>query len=235
MTPPTLSPHTLAAPGEPKPGQPVAKADHSHTSILIGCLVAVILLLLVIIILILWRQHWKKLLGKVRGALASTGRNWAHGHPGPVPELWEGGGLNWEELGTRKPGPTRGCRPQAQRRPSEDELRVQLSVPGDTVTINNATGAGRGLPRYERIPPDQGEYQEPTRPWPPLPPAPPGPGEGGTPRGDGATGGGGRWMEATWGWVGTTWWDGWIVGWREEWMEGRRNEDNLGDSVDGWR
>ncbi|XP_009462154.1 PREDICTED: epithelial discoidin domain-containing receptor 1 [Nipponia nippon] len=117
----------LLAPGEPKPGQPVAKADHSHTSILIGCLVAIILLLLAVIFLILWRQYWKKILGK------------------------------------------------AQRRPSEDELRVQLSVPGDTIVINNATGAARGPPRYERIPPSQGEYQEPTRPWPSLPPAPPGP------------------------------------------------------------
>uniref|UniRef100_A0A663FCL4 Discoidin domain receptor tyrosine kinase 1 n=1 Tax=Aquila chrysaetos chrysaetos TaxID=223781 RepID=A0A663FCL4_AQUCH len=109
------------------PGQPVAKADHSHTSILIGCLVAIILLLLGVIFLILWRQYWKKILGK------------------------------------------------AQRRPSEDELRVQLSVPGDTIVINNATGVARGPPRYERIPPGQGEYQEPTRPRPSLPPAPPGP------------------------------------------------------------
>ncbi|XP_010568229.1 PREDICTED: epithelial discoidin domain-containing receptor 1 [Haliaeetus leucocephalus] len=118
---------TTLAPGEPKPGQPVAKADHSHTSILIGCLVAIILLLLGVIFLILWRQYWKKILGK------------------------------------------------AQRRPSEDELRVQLSVPGDTIVINNATGVARGPPRYERIPPGQGEYQEPTRPRPSLPPAPPGP------------------------------------------------------------
>ncbi|XP_075346742.1 epithelial discoidin domain-containing receptor 1 isoform X3 [Mycteria americana] len=118
---------TTPNPGEPKPGQPIAKADHSHTSILIGCLVAIILLLLAVIFLILWWQYWKKILGK------------------------------------------------AQRRPSEDELRVQLSVPGDTIVINNATGAARGHPRYERIPPGQGEYQEPTRPRPSLPPAPPGP------------------------------------------------------------
>ncbi|KAM6038219.1 LOW QUALITY PROTEIN: epithelial discoidin domain-containing receptor 1 [Chlamydotis macqueenii] len=99
----------LNGPWEPKPGQPVTKADHSHTSILIGCLVAIILLLLGVIFLILWRQYWKKILGK------------------------------------------------AQRRPSEDELRVQLSVPGDTIVINNATGVARGPPRYERIPPSQGE------------------------------------------------------------------------------
>ncbi|XP_074786587.1 epithelial discoidin domain-containing receptor 1 isoform X2 [Athene noctua] len=117
---------TTPAPGEPKTGQPVAKDDHSHTSILIGCLVAIILLLLGVIFLILWRQYWKKILGK------------------------------------------------AQRRPSEDELRVQLSVPGDTVVINNATGATRGPPRYERIPPGLGEYQEPTRVRPSLPPGPPG-------------------------------------------------------------
>ncbi|XP_021239463.1 epithelial discoidin domain-containing receptor 1-like, partial [Numida meleagris] len=121
-------PHGMPAPWEPKAGQPVAKADHSHTSILIGCLVAIILLLLAVIVLILWRHHWRKILGK------------------------------------------------AQRRPSEEELRVQLSVPGDTVVINNATGVGRGPPRYERIPPGPGEYQEPTRP--PLPPVPPVPGEG---------------------------------------------------------
>ena len=69
-----------------------------------------------------------------------------------------------------------GSPQQAQRRPSEEELRVQLSVPGDTVVINNTTGVGRGPPRYERIPPGPGEYQEPTRP--PLPPVPPVPGEG---------------------------------------------------------
>lgn len=72
---PTTPP--MAAPGEPKPGQPVAKADHSHTSILIGCLVAIILLLLGVIFLILWRQYWKKILGKVSRVVGSTGRNWA--------------------------------------------------------------------------------------------------------------------------------------------------------------
>uniref|UniRef100_A0A672U303 Discoidin domain receptor tyrosine kinase 1 n=1 Tax=Strigops habroptila TaxID=2489341 RepID=A0A672U303_STRHB len=113
---------TTPAPMDPNRGQPVAKADHSHTSILIGCLVAIIMLLLGVIFLILWRQYWKKILGKAR--------------------------------------------------PSEDELRVQLSVPGDTIVINNVTAAARGPPRYERIPPEEGEYQEPTRP--PGPPAPPG-------------------------------------------------------------
>ncbi|XP_069738048.1 epithelial discoidin domain-containing receptor 1-like isoform X2 [Phaenicophaeus curvirostris] len=63
---------------------------------------------------------------------------------------------------------------KGDRRPSEDELRVQLSVPGDTIVINNATGASRGPPRYERIPPSHGDYQEPTRHWPAWPPAPPG-------------------------------------------------------------
>uniref|UniRef100_A0A8V5GZ64 Uncharacterized protein n=1 Tax=Melopsittacus undulatus TaxID=13146 RepID=A0A8V5GZ64_MELUD len=100
------------APMDPNRGHPMAKADQSHTSILIGCLVAIILLLLGVIFLILWRQYWKKILGKAR--------------------------------------------------PSEDELRVQLSVPGDTIVINNVTAA-RGPPRYERIPPGNGEYQEPTR------------------------------------------------------------------------
>ncbi|XP_032297585.1 epithelial discoidin domain-containing receptor 1-like [Coturnix japonica] len=125
-TPPMESTnHSTAAPWEPKAGQPMAKEDHSHTSILIGCLVAIILLLLAVIVLILWRHHWRKILGK------------------------------------------------AQRRPSEEELRVQLSVPGDTVVINNATAMGRGSPRYERIPPGLGEYQEPSRPTlPPVPPVP---------------------------------------------------------------
>ncbi|XP_068779941.1 epithelial discoidin domain-containing receptor 1 [Struthio camelus] len=115
---------------EPKAGQPIAKDDTSHTSILIGCLVAIILLLLVVIFLILWRQYWKKILGK------------------------------------------------AQRRISEDDLTVQLSAPGDTIVINNATGVARGPPRYERIRPGQGDYQEPPR-WPSTrpepPPSPPGP------------------------------------------------------------
>ncbi|XP_053908026.1 epithelial discoidin domain-containing receptor 1-like isoform X2 [Cuculus canorus] len=61
------------------------------------------------------------------------------------------------------------------RRRWEEELRVQLSVPGDTVVINNATAPSRGPPRYERIPPSPGGYREPTRPWATLPPAPPGP------------------------------------------------------------
>ncbi|XP_031467703.1 epithelial discoidin domain-containing receptor 1-like, partial [Phasianus colchicus] len=61
-------------PWEPKAGQPVAKEDHSHTSILIGCLVAIILLLLAVIVLILWRHHWRKILGKVSGGGPSVGR-----------------------------------------------------------------------------------------------------------------------------------------------------------------
>uniref|UniRef100_A0AAY3ZZ27 receptor protein-tyrosine kinase n=1 Tax=Denticeps clupeoides TaxID=299321 RepID=A0AAY3ZZ27_9TELE len=50
----------------PRPGLPVAKDDSSNTAILIGCLVGIILLLLAIIAVILWRQYWKKILGKVR-------------------------------------------------------------------------------------------------------------------------------------------------------------------------
>lgn len=46
-------------------GLPVAKDDSSNTAILIGCLVGIILLLLAVIAVILWRQYWKKLLGKV--------------------------------------------------------------------------------------------------------------------------------------------------------------------------
>lgn len=66
-------PPAMAAPWEPKAGQPVAKEDHSQTSILIGCLVAIILLLLAVIVLILWRHHWRKILGKVSGG-PSVGR-----------------------------------------------------------------------------------------------------------------------------------------------------------------
>ncbi|XP_057277152.1 epithelial discoidin domain-containing receptor 1-like, partial [Pezoporus wallicus] len=55
---------TTPAPTDPDGGQPIGKADHSPTSILIGCLVAIILLLLGVIFLILWRQYWKKILGK---------------------------------------------------------------------------------------------------------------------------------------------------------------------------
>lgn len=50
---------------------PVAKDDSSNTAILIGCLVGIILLLLAIIVVILWRQYWKKLLGKAQGSLSS--------------------------------------------------------------------------------------------------------------------------------------------------------------------
>ena len=43
----------------------MAKDDRSNTAILIGCLVGIILLLLAVIAVILWRQYWKKILGKV--------------------------------------------------------------------------------------------------------------------------------------------------------------------------
>uniref|UniRef100_A0A8C6UVW2 receptor protein-tyrosine kinase n=1 Tax=Neogobius melanostomus TaxID=47308 RepID=A0A8C6UVW2_9GOBI len=46
-------------------GLPVVKHDSSNTAILIGCLVGIILLLLAVIAVILWRQYWKKILGKV--------------------------------------------------------------------------------------------------------------------------------------------------------------------------
>uniref|UniRef100_A0A673BSB7 receptor protein-tyrosine kinase n=1 Tax=Sphaeramia orbicularis TaxID=375764 RepID=A0A673BSB7_9TELE len=49
----------------PTAGLPVAKDDSSNTAILIGCLVGIILLLLAVIAVILWRQYWKKILGKV--------------------------------------------------------------------------------------------------------------------------------------------------------------------------
>lgn len=49
----------------PRAGLPVATDDSSDTAILIGCLVGIILLLLAVIVGILWRQYWKKLLGKV--------------------------------------------------------------------------------------------------------------------------------------------------------------------------
>ncbi|XP_075897161.1 epithelial discoidin domain-containing receptor 1 isoform X2 [Nelusetta ayraudi] len=55
----------------PRPGLPVAKVDSSNTAILIGCLVGIILLLLAVIAVILWRQYWKKLLGKAQGSLSS--------------------------------------------------------------------------------------------------------------------------------------------------------------------
>uniref|UniRef100_A0A673YSU2 receptor protein-tyrosine kinase n=1 Tax=Salmo trutta TaxID=8032 RepID=A0A673YSU2_SALTR len=50
----------------PRAGLPVAKDDSSNTAILIGCLVGIILLLLTVIAVILWRQYWKKILGKVK-------------------------------------------------------------------------------------------------------------------------------------------------------------------------
>uniref|UniRef100_A0A8C0GP21 Epithelial discoidin domain-containing receptor 1 n=1 Tax=Chelonoidis abingdonii TaxID=106734 RepID=A0A8C0GP21_CHEAB len=110
-----LSISDLEVQGESKSGQPIAKADNSNTSILIGCLVAIILLLLVVIFLILWRQYWKKILGK------------------------------------------------AQRRISDDDLTVHLSVPGDTIVINNTMGSQRHSNRYERIHSGETEYQEPSR------------------------------------------------------------------------
>ncbi|XP_045064614.1 epithelial discoidin domain-containing receptor 1-like isoform X1 [Coregonus clupeaformis] len=55
----------------PRAGLPVAKDDSSNTAILIGCLVGIILLLLAVIAGILWRQYWKKILGKAQGSLSS--------------------------------------------------------------------------------------------------------------------------------------------------------------------
>ncbi|XP_078143072.1 epithelial discoidin domain-containing receptor 1 isoform X3 [Centroberyx gerrardi] len=55
----------------PRGGLPVAKDDSSNTAILIGCLVGIILLLLAVIAVILWRQYWKKILGKAQGSLSS--------------------------------------------------------------------------------------------------------------------------------------------------------------------
>ncbi|KAL0984909.1 hypothetical protein UPYG_G00150340 [Umbra pygmaea] len=55
----------------PRAGLPVAKHDSSNTAILIGCLLGIILLLLAVIAVILWRQYWKKILGKAQGSLSS--------------------------------------------------------------------------------------------------------------------------------------------------------------------
>ena len=60
---PPLGPEFAAV--TPRGGLPVAKDDSSNTAILIGCLVGIILLLLAVIAVILWRQYWKKILGKV--------------------------------------------------------------------------------------------------------------------------------------------------------------------------
>uniref|UniRef100_A0A3Q1J550 receptor protein-tyrosine kinase n=1 Tax=Anabas testudineus TaxID=64144 RepID=A0A3Q1J550_ANATE len=76
---PTTSPrssNSTAGPSEfasvtLKTGLPVAKDDSSNTAILIGCLVGIILLLLAVIAVILWRQYWKKILGKAQGSLSS--------------------------------------------------------------------------------------------------------------------------------------------------------------------
>ncbi|KAE8585458.1 hypothetical protein XENTR_v10021317 [Xenopus tropicalis] len=113
----SLNGHVLEAGIDIRMNQPIAKDDSGDTSILIGCLVVIILLLLVVIILILWRQRWKRLLGK------------------------------------------------AQRRPSDSDLTAHLSLPTDTVVINNthnAPGPPRHANRYERIITSEGEYQEPS-------------------------------------------------------------------------
>ncbi|KAK7887030.1 hypothetical protein WMY93_026651 [Mugilogobius chulae] len=65
----TLSGPEFAA-VSPKAGLPVAKDDSSNTAILIGCLVGIILLLLAVIAVILWRQYWKKILGKAQNSLS---------------------------------------------------------------------------------------------------------------------------------------------------------------------
>nr|XP_055066650.1 epithelial discoidin domain-containing receptor 1 isoform X2 [Misgurnus anguillicaudatus] len=64
-------PSSMSTAITPRAGLPVAKDDSSNTAILIGCLVGIILLLLAVIAVILWRQYWKKLLGKAQGSLSS--------------------------------------------------------------------------------------------------------------------------------------------------------------------
>ncbi|XP_037130790.1 epithelial discoidin domain-containing receptor 1 isoform X1 [Syngnathus acus] len=65
----TLSGSELAA-VSPRAGLPVAKDDSGDAAVLIGCLVGIILLLLAVIAGILWRQYWKKLLGKAQSGLS---------------------------------------------------------------------------------------------------------------------------------------------------------------------
>ncbi|XP_043856898.1 epithelial discoidin domain-containing receptor 1 isoform X2 [Dromiciops gliroides] len=101
---------------EPRGQQPVPKAEGSPTAILIGCLVAIILLLLLIIALMLWRQHWRRLLGK------------------------------------------------AERRVSEEELTVHLSVPGDTILINNRPGPREPPPYQEPRPRGNPPHPVPSAP-----------------------------------------------------------------------
>ncbi|XP_075042743.1 epithelial discoidin domain-containing receptor 1-like isoform X4 [Mixophyes fleayi] len=108
--------HAIEAVSVNKINQPIVMDDSNNTSILIGCLVVIILLLLVVIILILWRQRWRRLLGK------------------------------------------------AQHRPSDSDLTAHLSLPSDTVVINNTQNlslTSRHGNRYERILTSEGEYQEP--------------------------------------------------------------------------
>ncbi|RXM91882.1 Epithelial discoidin domain-containing receptor 1 [Acipenser ruthenus] len=118
----------------PKAGLPVAKDDNSHTSILVGCLVAIILLLLIVIVIILCSVMT----------------------------------FFYDPFHTSRDVDT-----HAQRRISDDDLRVHLSVPNETVVINNTQNplsAARYANRYERIQPCEGEqgpsyeaeYQEPS-------------------------------------------------------------------------
>uniref|UniRef100_A0A8C7X4Q7 receptor protein-tyrosine kinase n=1 Tax=Oryzias sinensis TaxID=183150 RepID=A0A8C7X4Q7_9TELE len=74
LYPPFTPPEPLSSTNTtvtPRAGLPVAKDDSSNTAILIGCLVGIILLLLAVIAVILWRQYWKKILGKAQGSLSS--------------------------------------------------------------------------------------------------------------------------------------------------------------------
>nr|XP_033772510.1 epithelial discoidin domain-containing receptor 1 isoform X1 [Geotrypetes seraphini]XP_033772511.1 epithelial discoidin domain-containing receptor 1 isoform X1 [Geotrypetes seraphini]XP_033772512.1 epithelial discoidin domain-containing receptor 1 isoform X1 [Geotrypetes seraphini] len=66
---------------------------------------------------------------------------------------------------------------KAQRRMSEEDLTVHLSVPGDTIVINNtqnSLGHVRPSNRYERISCGETEYQEPSRARMKLPELPTG-------------------------------------------------------------
>lgn len=139
---------------------PVVKDDSSNTAILIGCLVGIILLLLAVIVGILWRQYWKKLLGKVTCSKLAVCRFLVRLRE--VPFRLENNSDVQNNFSKR----VSMC-VQAQGSLSSDEMRVHLSVPTENVVINN-TNTHTYSSRYQRIhtfPDDaerDGEYQEPS-------------------------------------------------------------------------
>ncbi|KAM4601262.1 epithelial discoidin domain-containing receptor 1 isoform 2-T2 [Polymixia lowei] len=182
----------------PRAGVPVAKDDSSNTAILIGCLVGIILLLLAVIAVILWRQYWKKILGKAQGSLSSDelrvhlsvpsdnvvinnthsySSRYQRIHTFPDDRDREGQGEYQEPTALLRP---RDHRDSTDQRQGPRPLAVPRTAEAQEKSLNvpQACGADRDaekgfLPAQEEPPPYPGSPPYPSLSPPVSPPLPP--------------------------------------------------------------